>query len=60
VLSLLTLAFAIGTVLGMAVFTVMARAGYSVLGLERWARYEGAVLGLALIAVGLLVVVYRH
>ena len=60
VLSLLTLAFAVGTVLGMAVFTVLARAGYSVLRLERWARYEGAVLGLALIAVGLLVAFYRH
>lgn len=55
----LTLAFALGTVLGMALFTLLARAGWSVLRLERWARYEGAVLGLALIAVGLLVVLYR-
>ena len=40
----------------MACFTVLARAGCSVLRLERWARYEGAVLGVALIALGLLVV----
>jgi hypothetical protein len=49
VLIALTLAFGIGTVLGMAVFTVLARAGWSVLRLERWARYEGIILGLALI-----------
>ncbi|NJC40309.1 hypothetical protein GGQ87_000567 [Brevundimonas alba] len=59
VLSGLTMAFAVGTILGMAVFTLLARAGWSVLRLERWARYEGAVLGLALIAIGLLVVVYQ-
>jgi hypothetical protein len=59
-LSLLTLAFAAGTVLGMAVLTTLARAGASILKLERWARYEGAVLGLALIALGLLVFAYRH
>jgi hypothetical protein len=56
----LTVVFAAGTVLGMALFTVLARTGWSVLRLERWARYEGAVLGLALIAIGLLVVVYQH
>jgi len=55
----LTVVFALGTVAGMALFTLLARAGWSVLRLERWARYEGAVLGLALIAVGLLVVLYR-
>lgn len=59
VLAALTVAFALGTVLGMALFTLLARAGWSVLRLERWARYEGAVLGLALIAVGLLVVLYQ-
>ena len=59
VLAALTVEFAIGTVLGMAVFTLLARAGWSVLRLERWARYEGAVLGLALIAIGLLVVLYQ-
>ena len=59
VLTALTLAFAAGTIGGMAVFTLLARAGWSVLRLERWARYEGAVLGLALIVIGLLVVVYR-
>lgn len=60
VLAALTVVFALGTVLGMAVFTLLARAGWSVLRLERWARYEGAVLGLALVAVGLFVVLYRH
>lgn len=59
VLAALTVVFALGTVLGMALFTLLARAGWSVLRLERWARYEGAVLGLALIAVGLLVVLYQ-
>lgn len=60
VLAGLTVAFATGTVLGMAVFTVLARAGWSVLRLERWARYEGVILGLALILIGLLVVLRQH
>lgn len=60
VLSALTVSFAAGTVAGMAVFTLLARAGWSVLRLERWARYEGAVLGIALIAIGLLVVLHQH
>ncbi len=59
-LALLTLAFAVGTVLGMATFTTLARAGASVLKLERWARYEGAILGIALIAIGLLIVTHQH
>lgn len=59
VLAALTVVFALGTVLGMVLFTLLARAGWSVLRLERWARYEGAVLGLALLAVGLLVVLYH-
>ena len=59
-LALLTLAFAVGTVLGMATFTTLARAGASVLKLERWARYEGAILGLALIAIGLVIVTHQH
>ena len=60
VLAALTLAFAAGTVLGMTLFTVLARAGWSVLRLERWARYEGVVLGLALIGIGLLVFLRQH
>lgn len=60
VLAALTLVFAAGTVLGMALFTVLARAGWSVLRLERWARYEGVILGLALILIGLLVVLRPH
>ena len=60
VLAGLTLAFAVGTVAGMAGLTLLARAGWSILRLERWARYEGAVLGLALIVIGLLVLLGRH
>ncbi|WGM46474.1 hypothetical protein KOAAANKH_01342 [Brevundimonas sp. NIBR10] len=59
-LSLLTLAFLAGTLLGMGLFTTLARAGASVLRLERWVRYEGAILGLALIGIGLLVVLHQH
>jgi hypothetical protein len=44
----------------MTVFTLLARAGASILRLERWARYEGAVLGLALIVIGLLIVTHQH
>lgn len=60
VLAVLTTAFALGTISGMMVFTLLARAGASILRLERWARYEGAVLGLALIAIGLLIVTHQH
>lgn len=60
VLALLTLAFAAGTVAGMAVLTALARAGASILRLERWARYEGMVLGVALIGLGLLVMTHQH
>ncbi|MFN3559780.1 MAG: hypothetical protein ACK4UQ_10890 [Brevundimonas sp.] len=60
VLGVMTLAFLIGTVLGMAVFTVIASFGYSVLRLERWARYESIVLGVSLIAIGLLVASHSH
>lgn len=60
VLGLLTLAFAAGTVAGMTVLTTLARAGASILRLERWARYEGMVLGVALIGLGLLVMTHQH
>ncbi len=60
VLLALTIVFALGTVLGMGVFTALARAGAAILKLDRWARFEDAVLGLALIAVGLLVVARVH
>ena len=59
-LALLTAAFAIGTILGMGVFTTLARAGASMFKLERWARYEGAVLGIALLGLGLLVLLHQH
>lgn len=60
VLALLTLSFAAGGVLGMTVLTLLARAGASLLRLERWARYEGVVLGAALILLGLLVLAHQH
>lgn len=59
-LALLTLAFAAGTVLGMTILAALASAGYSILRLERWARYEGAILGVALILIGLLVMTHQH
>lgn len=59
-LALLTLAFAAGTVLGMTLLAALASAGYSILRLERWARYEGAILGLALIVIGLFVLTHQH
>lgn len=59
-LGLLTLTFAVGTIVGMGVFTTLARAGASVLRLERWARYEGAILGLVLLTLGLLVLLHQH
>ena len=59
-LALLTLAFAAGTVLGMTLLAALASAGYSILRLERWARYEGAILGIALIVIGFLVMTHQH
>lgn len=53
----LTLAFAVGTIAGMLVFTGLARAGVSAFRLERLARYEGAILGLALLALGVFVAI---
>ena len=38
----------------------LASAGYSILRLERWARYEGAILGVALILIGFLVMTHQH
>ncbi len=60
VLVLLTLSFAAGTVLGMVLLTAVARAGFSILRLERWARYEGAILGVALIGLSVLIVIQQH
>lgn len=59
-LALLTLSFAAGTVLGMTLLAALASAGYSILRLERWARYEGAILGIALILIGFLVMTHQH
>ncbi|EKY30331.1 hypothetical protein HMPREF0185_00539 [Brevundimonas diminuta 470-4] len=59
-LGLLTLVFTAGTVLGMTLLAALATAGYSILRLERWARYEGAILGGALILIGFLVLAHQH
>ena len=48
----MSLVFWLGTVVGMLTLTLLAMAGYSVLRLERWARYEGVVLGISLILLG--------
>lgn len=48
----LTAGFVLGTIAGMVVLTSLAMAGYSVLRLEKWARYEGVVLGASLILLG--------
>jgi len=47
-------------VLGMTLLAALATAGYSILRLERWARYEGAILGGALILIGFLVLTHQH
>lgn len=59
-LGLLTLCFAVGTLAGMIVLSLIAHASASLLKLERWARYEGAILGVALIILGLLVATHQH
>lgn len=59
-LAALTLAFAGGTILGMAILTTAARAGASMLRLERWTRYEGLILGVALIVLGLMMLGHTH
>lgn len=55
----LTAGFWMGTLVGMLAFTALAMAGYSVLRMERWARYEGVVLGLSLIVLG-FVMAFHH
>lgn len=50
----LTAGFVLGTIVGMLALTSLAMAGYSILRLERWARYEGVVLGAALIGLGFI------
>lgn len=50
----LSLGFWLGTVAGMLLLTSLAMAGYSVLRLERWARYEEVVLGISLILLGFI------
>ena len=45
---------------GTWLLPALATAGYSILRLERWARYEGAILGGALILIGFLVLTHQH
>ena len=54
----MSLGFWLGTVLGMLVLTLLAMAGYSVLRLERWARFEGVVLGISLILLGFVMALH--
>lgn len=56
----LTMGFALGTIAGMLLLTSLAMAGYSVLRLERWARYEGVVLGASLIVLGFIMALVAH
>ncbi|WP_374275666.1 hypothetical protein [Brevundimonas sp.] len=56
----LTVAFWAGATLGMVVLTGFAWAGSTALKLERLARYEGLILGLALIGLGLIVLFHPH
>lgn len=56
----LTAAFWAGATLGMVVLTGIAWAGASALRLERLARYEGLILGLALVLLGLVVLFHPH
>ena len=55
VVALLTLAFAAGTVVGMVALSSLAMAGVERFRLQRLARYEGVILGLALIALAVFV-----
>lgn len=59
-LTLLTLAFTLGTVAGMAILTGLAYAGAALFKVERLARYEGAILGVALIGLSLLLILRPH
>ena len=57
VVALLTLAFALGTVLGMVAFTALALVGVERFRLQRLARFEGVALGLVLIVLAVFVLV---
>jgi len=54
----MSMAFWLGTVIGMMTLTLLAMAGYSILRLERWARYEGVVLGISLILLGFVMALH--
>lgn len=54
----MSLSFWLGSLLGMLVLTLLAMAGYSLLRLERWARYDGVVLGVSLILLGIVMALH--
>lgn len=55
-LAALSAVFLLGTLAGMLLFTGLAWRGAAAFRLQRLARYEGAILGLALMALGVFVV----
>lgn len=55
VVALLTLAFAVGTVIGMVAFTGLALVGVERFRLQRLARFEGVALGVVLIVLAVFV-----
>ncbi len=57
---LLSLTLGAATVCGMCLFSLLGRLGLAVLKLERYERYEGAVIGLALIMLGVATLVIEH
>lgn len=60
VIAALTGALALGTLVGMVGLVLIARAGAEALRLERWARYERAILGVALLGLALFVALRGH
>lgn len=60
VIAALTGALAFGTLLGMLGLVLLARVGAEAIRLERWARYERAILGFALLGLALFVAVRGH
>ncbi|MFC0633553.1 hypothetical protein [Brevundimonas balnearis] len=60
VIAALTGALALGTLAGMLGLVLIARAGAEAFRLERWARYERAILGFALLGLALFVALRGH
>jgi hypothetical protein len=58
-LALLSLVFFVGTFAGMALLITLAWEGLARFRIDRLARYESAILGVALLAIGVAVMVFR-